>query len=176
MKQKLFSYIALSLIVLSTACKKGNDDPKPNNPLPGKDNPIEVKNGKFSAKVNDAAFNVLAVGCIADNEDYNGFVLVATDKTDNSITLTAPNRTGTYTGESTEDAGAIYLEKDGKMWMTDMEGSSFTINITKYSTSTKKMSGTYSFTATAFESTGATGTKVVTGSFEDVNYVTADND
>jgi hypothetical protein len=53
----------MALIVLSTACKKGGDEPKP-VPAPDKDKPVEVINGKFSGKVDEASFETPEVAVL----------------------------------------------------------------------------------------------------------------
>jgi hypothetical protein len=170
MKQKFLSYIAIALIVVSASCKKGGDnldaEPVPTN-----------NNGAFSGKVNDVNYQSLEVGCISEHEENGSFLLAATDKNENNIILVGPNRVGTFTSTSEDDdIGGIYQEKDGKMWMSDLDGGTTTITIKKFDKSSNKISGTFSFTAPAFTSSNATGTKVVTGSFTDVKYAVGNTD
>lgn len=165
MKQKLFTYLTMGLIVAATACKKGNDEVKPEPDGGG-----VVTNGKFSGKVDNASFGVSEIGCISATGAEEIFLLTATDKNDNSIVLTGPNATGTFTQENNENVHGMYVDKDGKMWMTELEGGSITLKITKFDKGNKKVSGTYTFTATPFTFSEASGNKIVSGSFEDVKF------
>jgi hypothetical protein len=98
-------------------------------------------------------------------------LLSATDAQDNSISLTGPTSTGTFTGATNDETSRFYISKDGALWMSSMGDGTVTLTINKCDLGSKKMSGTFSFTAPAAGS-DATGTKTVTnGSFTDVPFL-----
>jgi hypothetical protein len=160
MRSRIISSALLALVVVFSACKKDKDSTDPI---------VNPTNAALTAKVDGVNFQSKDAGALASNDSHT-FLLSATDEQDNSISLTGPTSTGTFTGTTNEETSGFYISKDGKLWMSSM-GGTVTLTITKYDVNSKKMSGTFSFTAPAAGS-DATGTKTVTnGSFTDVPFL-----
>lgn len=161
MRSRILSSALLGLIVIFSACKKDKDSTDPI---------VNPTSAALTAKVDGVNFQSKDAGAVS-SIDSHSFFLSATDAQDNSISLTGPAAVGTYTGATNDETSGIYINKDGALWMSSMGDGTVTITITKYDVSSKKMSGTFSFTAPAAGS-NATGTKTVTnGSFTDVTFV-----
>lgn len=159
MKRNLINGIVLGLAVLFASCSKNHDDPGTGT----------SGSTKLSAKVEGATFQARTTGALLGNDNTLG--ITATDANDNTISIYAPAREGSFTDK--DNAGGDYIDKDGKLWMSTFNGStSTTITITKYNASTKKVSGTFSFTAEAVGTSNATGTKTITnGTFTDISVL-----
>jgi hypothetical protein len=161
MRSKIISGAFLALILVFSACKKDKNsiDPVVKPPT----------NAALAAKVDGVNFQSTDAGAVASNDSHS-FLLSATDAQDNSISLTGPTALGTYTDVTNDETSGFYISKDGALWMSSM-GGTVTLTITKYDVNSKKMSGTFTFTAPAAGS-DATGTKTVTnGSFTDVPFL-----
>jgi len=161
MRLKIISAALLALVVVFSACKKDKDSTDPI---------VNPTSAALTAKVDGANFQSKDAGAVS-GVDSHSFVLSATDAQENSITLTGPTAVGNYTGATNDETSGIYINKDGALWMSSMGDGTVTLTITKYDVSSKRMSGTFSFTAPAAGS-GATGTKTITnGSFTDVPFL-----
>jgi hypothetical protein len=160
MRSKIISGALLALVLVFSACKKDNSSTDP---------VIRPTNGNVTAKIDGVTFQSTNAGALASNDSHS-FLLSATDAQDNSISLTGPTALGTYTDVTNDETSGFYISKDGALWMSSM-GGTVTLTITKYDVNSKKMSGTFTFTAPAAGS-DATGTKTVTnGSFTDVPFL-----
>lgn len=161
MRSRILSGAFLALIVVFSACKKDKNSIDPVVTPPS-------TNAALVAKVDGVNFQSKDAGALASNDSHT-FLLSATDAQDNSISLTGPTALGTYT-EANDETSGFYITKNGALWMSSM-GGTVTLTITKYDVNSKKMSGTFTFTAPAAGS-DATGTKTVTnGSFTDVPFL-----
>ena len=159
MRGKLFSAALFSLLIGFSACKK---DDKPQDPG------TVIQNNQLSVKVDGAAFKTKQVTAVADMDTHT-FLITASDDQDNSVNITGPAEVGTFSSTTNDDAGGFFINKDGGLWLSSIGDGTATITITKFDASSKKMSGTFSFTAPA-SGDPATGTKSVTnGSFTDVS-------
>lgn len=159
MKAKLFTAI-LASVVLFSSCKKDPVVPD------GQD----TADKKTAAMINGTSFSSVSTVAVANVSD-NAFVLTAKDKDDNSIMITGPTETGTFNNANGNGVSGSFIDSQGAVWMSSF-GGNVTLTITKFDKTAKKISGNFSFTATAVETSSATGTKTVTGgTFTDVSYI-----
>lgn len=160
MRAKIVSIVATALVVIFSSCKKETTT-----------NPDPAKNTSVTAKVDGVRFqsnDALATQPV----DSHIFTLIANDDKGNSIAISGNNTAGTHSSANDGDTDGIYTTSDGGVYLTANTGGSATFTITKYDLTTKKMSGTFSFTAPATGGSNATGTKTVTeGSFTDVRII-----
>jgi len=88
------------------------------------------------------------------------------------VAFTIPNVMEPGTHELVPPLNAQVQDNIGDaMWMTGTSGATGTVTVT--SISAERITGTFSFTATAVPGTAATGTLVVTNGKFDVRFVTA---
>ena len=160
MKSKLLSTALFSLLIGFSACKK---EDKPLDP-----GTVVNQNNQLSAKIDGATFKTKEVTAVADMDTHT-FLLTASDDQENSVSITGPAEVGNFSSTTNEEAGGFYINKDGGVWLSTIGDGSATITITKFDASSKKMSGTFTFTAPA-SGAPATGNKTITnGSFTDVS-------
>jgi hypothetical protein len=160
MKLRILTYALTAVVLITTACKKNNGD-----------TPGSTSGSQLAAKVDGVDFKSSDVVAIVNNAE-GSFLFTAKDSHENSISISGPNRTGTFTAQNDNITGGIYTNSAGAIWMSTMDAGDASITITKYDASAKKMSGTFTFTAPAIGTSGATGTKTVTnGSFTDVKLL-----
>lgn len=159
MRSKFVCTALMASVVIFSSCKK--DKPE---------DTVALQSTVLSAKVDGVSFqskDALA----SQSKDSQIFTLGAKDDKGNNIVLTANGTVGVHDDASDPDAGGIYSDANGAVYMTSGNGGSIHINITKYDLSTKKMSGTFSFVGTAIGG-NATGTRTITeGTFTDVTIV-----
>ena len=158
MKATLFT-AAIATTLLASSCKKPSEiinTPSGNN--------------KTTASVEGKAFTAASITAIA-NENNSTFLLTATDKDNNSIMISGPAQTGSFTDANGNATQGSYIDSNGALWMSSF-GGNVTITVTKFDRTTRKMSGTFSFTGGAVETSQATGTRSVTGgTFTDVSFI-----
>lgn len=160
MRAKIVSGAALLLMIVFSSCKKEKTT-----------DPLTTQNTSVTAKVDGVRFqsnDALATQAV----DSHIFMLIATDDKGNSIAISGNNMAGTHSSATDAGTDGIYTSNDGGVYLTANTGGSASYTITKYDLATKKMSGTFSFTAPATGGSNATGTKTITeGSFTDVRII-----
>jgi hypothetical protein len=121
-------------------------------------------NGLMSVSVSGTAYS----GTPTFAAFGNGLLFIYSNGYQVHLTLPAITGTGTYTTSSTSDLEfKVINNTTGAMWSSDNASGTGTLNITSYNATTKKGSGTFTFTATP--GSGATGNKVGTnGSLQNV--------
>lgn len=154
MRSKLVFATATVLLCL-TACDK-----------PVKDLPAP-QSGQLTAKIDGVVFRSTLVTA-SQNVDSHIFGLTSKDDKGNVISITTNGTVGVHDSATDPDTGGIYVGLDGLAYISSNTNGSATITLTKYDLVTKKMSGSFSFTAPA--SNGASSKTITEGSFTDVSF------
>ena len=121
----------------------------------------------MSAKIGGSNWNSIFTS--ASNQN-NQFTVGGANTAQTAISIVISNINGAKTYTGSEVNASVLEGMTMKAWMTGMPGSTATVNITKLDMTTKKASGTFTFTAVPVPGTGASGNKVVTdGVFSNVS-------
>jgi hypothetical protein len=131
--------------------------------------------GWLSAMVNNSPWNSLVAGATVSGTDVTitGSSVNLTSGSGDAILLTLKNVTGPGTYSGPVNATAIFSTVSPTTGSNPPTWAAFNaiVIITKFDTSAKKLSGTFTFTAMAVPTTPATGTKTITnGTFTDVIF------
>ena len=156
-----FVFSALTAaVVLFSSCKK---DKTPE--------PEIIKNAQVTAKIDGVQFQSFEA-IASQDRDTHLFVLAATDDKGNHVAISANDFLGTHNSASDDDVEGIYTTSTGAAYASALDGGSATVTITKFDLGSKKMSGTFSYTAPSAGGSDANGIKTVTeGKFTDVTIV-----
>lgn len=149
MKLKLLYLFTIILTVAFTACKKDEPvvKPQPPNSMTAKVNGVD-----WVAALPASAYNLGEISLMGASMDGQGIGMYAED-----TKITQP---GTYT------VRAVYsVVPQDSMFGPTWGSPTGIMTITKLDTVAKKVSGTFSFTAEAEPTSGASGTRTITNGF-----------